>query len=191
MKNLVKLLVIILLMSMALIIVIQPSQAWKAFDEKIAREITGQSNKASNRNVFEDLNSGVYQQGDEFLMMQYAKDLGYRVVKFPNFDKNILMTLKYGCRTITIDHDGNIFIKIRGDKWEDGLEVRTSLNEGSYIIDCGEKDLEQKINGRCVFSLASTLINLRTSQTLEEMASKNRENLDKLITTPEILTGFP
>ncbi len=159
-------------------------------DEKIAQYIMEKQNGITNHDVYEDLNSGKYQQDGKFLLKKYAEDLGYYVVNFPKYNDETILILRYGPRKVIIKQDEKIEIKIDGDKWDDGLDIKLKSDTGKYVIDCGKESLIPKIDNDKVLQIASMLVNLRTSDTLEEMATKNRNDFEKFLTTPNILKDF-
>lgn len=159
-------------------------------DDKIANYEMQKQEQATDNNVFDDLNSGKYQQGDKFLLKKYAEDLGYYVVRFPKYDKETILILRYGPRKIIITNNEEIKTTIDGDEWTDGLNIKLKPDSGKYSLDCGEKNPISKIDNDKILQIASTLINLRASNTLNEMATKNRNDFEKFLTTPNILEDF-
>ena len=159
-------------------------------DSKIANYEMQKRGQLADHNVYEDLNSGKYRQGDKFLLRKYAEELGYYVVKFPNYDKETILILRYGPRKIIITSDEEIKITIDGDEWADGLSIKLKPDSGNYLLDCGEKNPVSKVDNDKILQIASALVNLRTSNTLDEMATKNRNDFEKFLTTPNILKDF-
>lgn len=159
-------------------------------DDKIANYVMQRQEQAEDRDVYEDLNSGKYQQGDKFLLRDYAEDLGYHIIKFPKYDDETILILRYGPRKVIIKNNEKIEITINGDEWGDGLVINLKPNNGEYTIYCGEKNPVSKIDNDKILQVASTLVNLRTSDTLKEMALKNRNDFERFLTTPNTLKGF-
>ena len=158
-------------------------------DEEVASLIEYFQEDFSEHDVFEDLNSKKYFENDTFLFREYAKDLGYFEIKFPKKSETILV-LRRGSKKIIVDQNENITLKIAGDKFEDGLTVKTFPETGEYFINYGETVGLHGVDEETIFEIASALVHLRESESLMDMALKNRADGERYMKDPSLLKSF-
>ena len=155
----------------------------KYLDELISGEIEACQEGLVEHDVFKDLYSKKYFNNDTFLLAEYAKDLGYKKITFPK-TRTTALILRRGIRKIIVKTDGTIYFFIYNDPFEDGIDINIFEDEGKYKIDCGGLVLEGKTNGKRLFQIVNAFNHLRDSNTLLEMAEKNRHDSEILAEDP-------
>lgn len=158
-------------------------------DEEVASVIEFFQNDYSKHDVFEDLNSKKYFVNETFLLKEFAEDLGYFEIKFPKKSETILI-LRRGPKKIIVDQNESIILQIAGDKFEDGLTVKTFPETGEFFIDYGKTLGSHKVNEETIFEITSALIHLRESKSLMDMALRNRADGERYMEDPSILKSF-
>lgn len=142
-------------------------ESWFSYEEDKAAQV-------SEGGRLVDFQDETYWDGDTFFLSKYAEDLGFVLVSDEREGQSAVW--RCGARRFAIDDDGNMWISVVGDEWDD-LTAKNDYVIYGYSIDYGNGVI-RNVNEETVLYFASSMLNLRKNDNLRDVAGAVRADID-------------